>query len=660
MSIELTQALAFFNEAEEMSLESRTLCERCRDYYDHKQWTARETATLRSRKQPVITRNRIKPKVDYLRGIELQTRTDPEAAPRTQIDEESAQAATDAVRYVYDKSLFAKVKSEVFENLVIEGAGGVEVYCKPGSGEDIEICIKRYHWDRLGWDPHSRELDFSDTLYRYAVAWMDYDLAIERYPKAADVLSSTMSGEALLSTTYDDAPRLKWADANRKRVRIVKLEYLQGGDVWTCEFTRAGFLSEPSPSPYLNTDGNPEWSIIMQSSHVDREGNRYGHVKAWLDIQDEINKRASKHLHLVSVRQTYSTEGASEDVQKLKAELAKPDGHLKFQRGEYGKDFGVLPTMDQANAQFQLMQEAKQEIDSIGVNAAMAGIDQRELSGNAIRKLQQGASTELRPLFECIARFDTNVCRAVWNRIKQFWTAEKWIRVTNDNESPRWIGLNVPVVERGEVVGLQNSIAEIDVDFTIVESPDVVNSMQEQFEALTTIYPSIPDDKKSAAFEMLVEASSLRNKKKVLERLKGNINQQSVDMQQKMAELQVALLQAKIDLANAQADKAKSAATVDNVETLYSAMQTAQVAATVPGVVSIADEVAKSAGFVDRNQAPIYPQPAPPAVTGIGNQPVVHKNTSPMFPAKPVGPGEGIMTGIETPENDGAVAGLRA
>jgi hypothetical protein len=321
--------------------------------------------------------------------------------------------------------------------------------------------------------------------------------------------------------------------------------------------------------------------------------------------------------------------------------------------------------MDQASAQFQLLQEAKQEIDSVGVNAALAGVDERSMSGVALRRYQQGASTELKPLFESIAQFDTNVCRAVWQRIKQFWTAEKWIRVTGDAESPKWIGLNVPITDHaGNVIVVKNNVAEIDVDFSMIEVPDVVNSQQEQFETLAAIYPSIPEEMKSAAFELLLESSTLRNKKKVIERLKGKQDPAAAELQRKLAELQAQLLEAKVALTNAHAEKAKSAATVDNVETLYSAMQTAQVAATVRGVVPIADEIAKSAGFVDQNSPPLYPQPVPPAPAAMGQpvppapsaieqQPMVRQNTNPMFTAHPISPGEGMMKGIETERNDG-------
>ncbi len=86
-------------------------------------------------------------------------------------------------------------------------------------------------------------------------------------------------------------------------------------------------------------------------------------------------------------------------------------------------------------------------------------------------------------------------------------------------------------------------------------------------------------------------------------------------------------------------------AMVKRVEALYSSIQAAQTAATVPGVVPIADEIAKSVGFTDMNAAPIYPEPTAPAEAAA---PEVRHNTSPMFPPRPAGPAEGMMRGIET------------
>jgi hypothetical protein len=92
----LAQYVREFEESEDATREARTKAERDRDYYDEKQWTADEIATLDARGQPAITFNRIKRKVNSMTGLEKQTRKDPKAFPRNPDDEQAASAATDA------------------------------------------------------------------------------------------------------------------------------------------------------------------------------------------------------------------------------------------------------------------------------------------------------------------------------------------------------------------------------------------------------------------------------------------------------------------------------------------------------------------------------------------------------------------------------------
>src|ERR1041385_5966870 len=125
--IELETLIQWYEDAVESTVESRRLSERDRDYYDNKQWTAGEVAELNKRRQPVITANRIKPKIDFLLGTEQQRRTDPRAVPRNRMDEDSANAATDAVRYVCDANEFSNKRSAVFRDIAIEGIGGAIV-----------------------------------------------------------------------------------------------------------------------------------------------------------------------------------------------------------------------------------------------------------------------------------------------------------------------------------------------------------------------------------------------------------------------------------------------------------------------------------------------------------------------------------------------------
>jgi hypothetical protein len=82
---------------------------------------------------------------------------------------------------------------------------------------------------------------------------------------------------------------------------------------------------------------------------------------------------------------------------------------------------------------------------------------------------------------------------------------------------------------------------------------------------------------------------------------------------------------------------------LQRVEALYAAMNTAQTAVQVPGVTPVADAIAKSAGFVDQDSAPIYPGNV--QQQQIPQQAQIPESTSPMFPAQA---GSGMMAGVES------------
>jgi hypothetical protein len=121
----------------------------------------------------------------------------------------------------------------------------------------------------------------------------------------------------------------------------------------------------------------------------------------------------------------------------------------------------------------------------------------------------------------------------------------------------------------GMVIGIKNNVAEMDVDISIEEVPDTANVMQEQFEALTAIFPAIPDPQKPAALEMLIESSNIRNKSQFLEKLKGggeDPQQQAMAQQEQMEQQQMAKAAAAADIQKKQADAAKAGAEVQKVE----------------------------------------------------------------------------------------------
>lgn len=529
----------FITDTEQARIDS----ERDRDYKDNIQWTEDEIAKLRSRGQADVTVNRIKPKVEGLKGLLLQRKTDPKAFPRTPKHEKAAECITDGLRYVADNVNFDQVKLDVAENVFVEGYGASIIEVED-LGKGPEISVTQIPWDRYYYDVHSRRLDFADKRWDGIVMWMDVDDVLETFG-----LEPT-DGETVLSTegdeTFDDRPQ--WVDHKNHRVRVCQHFFIEKG-VWKLAFfTSERFLIEPMDSPWIDEYGSPMNPIEAQTANIDRDNNRFGEVRYWIDLQREINHRRSKFLHMLSVRQTAAPRGAVNDVKAMKRELAKSDGHVEYD-GAKG-DFEILKTGDMAEAQFLLYQDGKSELDAVSFNAQLSGERQGDLSGKAISNLQQASINELSSLYEGLSQWEKRNYYQIWMRMRQFWDEEKWVRVTDDATKTRWVGFNQPVtlqemleeqindesappLERKQSAALyqqllaaedprlqelhevRNKLAEVDVDIILNVTTDVINIQREQFEILANIAQTRPE----VPFGMLLELSDLRGKEKLIKQL---------------------------------------------------------------------------------------------------------------------------------------------
>lgn len=572
-----------------LTMDARMLSEKCRDYYDGKQWTPEQVAQLKRRKQSPIVNNRIKVKQNGLLGLTSVRKGDPKAFPRNQKhDSEAAEAATDGLRYAADKTKLNSTFLECADNFFCEGYTGVHVIIEQKPDGSIEVEVDHIPWDRIFFDPYSRKHDFSDARGKGYGMWMDEEDIIQAFPDAdPDALSPP---QMEYDETFEDKP--VWFSREGHRTRhLVITHYQKWRGVWYLAiYTGSGFLLPPMESPYLDEYGMPDCPVELEHAYITRDNERYGELASFLDLQDEINHRRSKALFLLSQRQTFGNRGAVKDIKKAKNELAKPDGHLQVGQGEFGKDFGILPTGDLAAGQVEMLQEAKAEMDAQSYNAQQAG-DRQEgaLSGIAIKRLQNAGVVELVNLFENFASFKLRVYRKMWNCIRQFWTEEKWVRVTDDQDDLRYVGFNVPLTMQQfleetmdddklpeamrlgasaqlimleqqnpqalqQIIEVKNRPAELDMDIILEENYDTVNVSEEQLDAILRYGVQ-------GQFDIidLLEISNIQGKERMIEKLE-NRRKEVAEAQAENAgkDPQSQLLAANIQ--ETQADTAKKAA----------------------------------------------------------------------------------------------------
>lgn len=579
-----------FEEAEEAGTTGRDLAAKCRDYYDGRQLTQDQEAEYAKRQQPPSVNNRVRRKVDWLRGLEMQSRTDPRAFPRTPEHQQGAEAATDALRFVADQTDWDRKRSACWGDMLIEGVGAVEII-HSGDDADPEIIINHYPADRCFWDPHSRRADMSDAQYLGVVIWTDKDVLARSFPDKAEMIGDSATRGGSPTGQFEDIPEwAQWSDSTRQRVRQVLMHYRDGAKWRWALFVAGGILAE-GDSPYVDNKRRSLCPMEMQSAYVDREGMRYGIVRDMIYPQDAVNMRESKLLHMLNTRQTMAAKGVV-DARKVKTELSKANGHVEWDADAVTdlpagmKPFDIIPQSDQISGQFALLQESKQEIDLMGANSGLAGKDQTaSQSGRAILARQQGGMIEIAPLTDGLSDFTRRVYRQIWWRIRQLWRAEKWVRVTDDERNVRFVGFNRPVTladkigemppemqaaairqmglmpgdpRLSQVVGVQNPVEEMDVDIILEEVPDTVTMEAETFQAVASVAQAMPG---SVPPEVLIEITpGLKRdvKDKLLKHLESQQAQQAQNAQQMQA---LAIEKAQGETAKTQAAVQKDTAT---------------------------------------------------------------------------------------------------
>ena len=577
------------------------------DYYDGPgQWTTAERRKLRDRRQPDNYFNFVKVAINGTLGVIKQGSTDPRAYPRNPQDEDSADVASKVLRFIADHNRFDDVKIKGSKDYLISGIAAMIIEVD----EDRQITTTLVRYEEFFRDPRSRREDFKDAKYMGIAKWQYVDDLAAKFPEKREELERELITGTPISVddTMEDRPKgengaLSWSDKRKRRVLTVEMYHEERG--WKrCMFYGGGVL-ESGDSPYLDDKKRPCNPIEAISCYVDRDNNRYGIVRDMRGPQDSINKRESKLLHRLSSNLVQETEVGSmlgADAELIRKEAARPDGVLP-------SGVQIVSQADKVSGEFQLLANAKDMIQRFGQNPAVVGRQEVGASGRAQLIRQQAGMTEFAIVFGGIEDWELRVYRQMWMRSRQSWTAPMYIRVTDDEGAPDFVGVNQPptmkdpqtgepikgpdgkplqgkflpdpsaqveagaappalmqdgkpvfeMPDRTQVLGYENSLAEMDVDIIIDTVPDTANVQQEQFQVLAELAKMYPQE---VTFDEMVELSTLQNKRAFLDKRKAK-QEEAAKAQQpnpmQMAEAEKAKSEVGKNEASAGLDRAKTA-----------------------------------------------------------------------------------------------------
>ncbi len=430
---------------------------------------------------------------------------------------------------------------------------------------------------------------------------------------------------------------------------------------------RVAFMTEndllvdlSSPFKHNRFPFTPVWAYRRAKDNAP-----YGVIRDVRDAQEDYNKRASKALHILSTKTVITESGAVYDHETARDEVARPDPYIILKDGS--KKFEINQDKQLAQEHLMLMDRGARMIQDIsGITDENMGRQSNATSGRAILSRQEQGAVVTAGLFDNYRLAVQMQGEIQLSLMEQFYTEPKVIRIIGDKKPIEWVKINQLDPQTGEYL---NDITARQADFVVAEQDfrdSIRQSASEQLMQMLSQVASVQPQAAISLLDMVVDLWDIPNKDEWLSRIR-QINgqqdpirkptpeeqaqqqqaQQIQQMQQQAAmkkeELAMAELQAKIDKLTKDGVKLDADAVKSMVESMYIAMQAAQVVATVPGITPVADAILAGSGYKDRHgQNPNIPAPqVEPQVEPI--QELIR--------------GDGAMRGIQTVVNDGVKNG---
>ena len=483
-----------------------------RRYYHGAQLTQKQYKVLEKRRQPPQIRNHINEAIDGTIGVLEQLRQDPKAYPRTPKQEEGADLATAVLRYVLDEQRWKDISPDCARDGAIDGIGGIALELEQGDQGDPEVGFDLVEPDSFFYDPRSCRADFSDAGYMGEGKWFDTETAADLFPDHAEELKGAASDSTDLTSLPDRERKWFSFEGGKRLIRIVEIWYKHHGEWCWGIFTGSISLME-GKSYFFDEKKKTICRYIMFSANVDHDADRYGLVRNIKSTQDSYNFKHSKMNHMLASKRLFITKGAVDNIERTRTEAARADGVVVVN----GKTVNDGIKTDDQSFDFaglaKLMDEDKSELQNYGPNLQMLN-ETPDLSGRALQLLKQAGMAKIGPFIISHRGWKLRCYRAIFNAVAKYWTAERWIRVTDNEDVAHFIQINgVGIDPRTGFPAMINALGSLDVDVILDEGPDTVNSQADLYETLQQVLPAVAQmltpPQAQAAVKLLVDSSAL-------------------------------------------------------------------------------------------------------------------------------------------------------
>lgn len=435
-----------------------------------------------------------------------------------------------------------------------------------------------------------------------------------------------------------------------------------------CRVRRAYFMGphllHDGPSPYSHTHFG---YVPFFGMKEDRTNVPIGAVKGMIFPQESLNSGISKLRWGMSAVRTERTKGAvAMTDEKFRQQVARVDADIILDpshMAQPGAKFEVKRDFQLNEQQYRLLEDARLSVErASGITGGFLGREGTANSGLQEQTQVEQSTQALGAIMDNFARGRTMVGEILMSFIIEDIGKEPQTVVIEGDavREDRTVTLNQPEIDPATGIAyLSNDVQRTMLKVTLTDVPTSSSFRTQQLSTLGEAVKSMPPAMQAAVMPFMVGLMDMPYKREIVEAIREAAKQESPEAVEKR--IQEAVKQALANAGNeikarqVAVQEAESEARIrklvaetvqTGVQSAFSAMQAAQVIATMPQVAPVADVVMQGAGYQRPNpmgQDPNFPQPQ---LAGVP-VPDVQVNTSPAFPPVPQD-GASPMAGIET------------
>ena len=434
------------------------------DLYHNRHYTREQLAILERRGQPAETFNVVKMFARMLVGYYSTVVNTVVVSPANPRDTLTATVLNDVINYVFEDNRFDIEGDKIKLGGLLSG-----LLCSYTSVQDsgkrdsfgrviYKTLVHSVPDSELVLDPSSQMDDYSDARFLHRFRWVTEDKMLQLFgKKAVEKLDAYYNfldvDEADFEFNYGNefTGYFKVFD-NYLLVHSVMEE--ADGKRYSC-FWSGDTLLKKEEITYQET----KWPYRVQKLHSSDSTEYYGIFREAVESQRAINQAVLKIQLMINSEKAFVEEGAVDNMEDFMTAFNRVNAVIPV------KDInGVKVEKLQAEVQDQyiVLDRALDRLQRVlGINDSFLGMAFASDSGRKVKLQQNQTVMSLRYVTARIESFYRSLGTDIAHLIKQYYSANHILAITDEVTGQRWVELNKPMMQfAGRLDELGNPVME--------------------------------------------------------------------------------------------------------------------------------------------------------------------------------------------------------